>query len=172
VLDRVTARSANLPGHQMPTSWLGRSAGRLLSAGAVLALTAVASVYAEKPAWYLSRGLALAGYDAVSYFSDSRAVKGDERFEMEWNRARWRFTSAEHLERFKADPARYAPQFGGYCAWAVSRGYTASGDPAAWSVVDGRLYLNYSMSVRSMWEKDKAGNIAKGNANWPAVLDK
>jgi hypothetical protein len=165
VLDR-------LPEHRRPTPWLARSAARLLSAAAILALTAVASVYAQKPGWYLTRGLALGGYDAVSYFTDSRAVKGDERFEMEWNSARWRFTSAEHLERFKPNPARYAPQFGGYCAWAVSRGYTASGDPAAWSVVDGRLYLNYSMSVRSMWEKDKAGNIAKGNANWPAVLDK
>jgi YHS domain-containing protein len=151
---------------------LDRFAGRLLSVAAVLALATVAHVHAEKPAWYLSGGLALGGYDAVSYFIDSRAVKGEERFEVEWNGARWRFASAEHLERFKAEPARYAPQFGGYCAWAVSRGYTASGDPTAWSVVDGRLYLNYSASVRSMWEKDKPGNIAKGNANWPGVLEK
>ena len=171
MLDRDAARSVNQPAYQRPVCWLDRSA-RVLSAAALLALMAVASVYAEKPARYLSRGLALDGYDAVSYFTDSRAVKGDRRFEVEWNGARWRFTSAEHRERFKADPARYAPQFGGYCSWAVSRGYTASGDPTAWSIVDGRLYVNYSMSVRSMWEKDRAGNIAKGNANWPAVLDK
>jgi YHS domain-containing protein len=151
---------------------LDRFAGKLLSVAAVLTLAAVAHVHAEKPAWYLSSGLALGGYDAVSYFIDSRAVKGEERFEVEWNGARWRFASTEHLERFKADPARYAPQFGGYCAWAVSRGYTASGDPTAWSVVDGRLYVNYSASVRSTWEKDKPGNIAKGNANWPGVLEK
>jgi hypothetical protein len=127
---------------------------------------------AAKPEWYLSRGLALSGYDAVAYFTQSKAVKGEARFEIGWNGGRWRFASVENRDRFEAAPARYAPRFGGYCAWAVRNGYTASGDPNAWSVVDGRLYLNYSPSVRRTWEQDKPGNIARGNANWPGVLEK
>ena len=139
--------------------------------GVVIVLSG-AYARAAKPPWYLSRGLALSGYDAVAYFTESRAVKGDARFEIAWNGARWRFASAENRDRFGAEPARYAPRFGGYCAWAVRNGYTASGDPNAWSVVDGRLYLNYSLSVRRTWEEDKAGNIARGNANWAGVLEK
>jgi YHS domain-containing protein len=142
----------------------------LVVAGAVTVLAA-AHPLAAKPEWHLSRGLALGGYDAVAYFTESRAVTGDARFELPWKGARWRFASAEHRDQFRAKPEQYVPQFGGYCAWAVSRGYTASGDPHAWSVVDGRLYLNYSVSVRSQWEKDRAANIAKGTANWPAVLE-
>src|SRR5687767_3989555 len=82
---------------------------------------------AARPEWYLSRGLALSGYDAVAYFTESRAVKGDARFEVVWNGARWRFASVENRDRFRAEPVRYAPRFGGYCAWAVRNGYTASG---------------------------------------------
>jgi hypothetical protein len=138
----------------------------------VVALGSAAQARAAKPEWYLARGLALSGYDAVAYFSESRAVKGDARFEVVWNGARWRFASVENRDRFRAEPLRYAPRFGGYCAWAVRNGYTASGDPNAWSVVDGRLYLNYSPAVRRTWEEDRAGNIARGEANWPGVLAK
>lgn len=127
---------------------------------------------AEEPAWYLKRGLAASGYDPVAYFTESRAVKGDPALEIEWNGARWRFASAANRDRFQKEPAKYAPQFGGYCAWAVSQGYTASTDPQAWSVVDGKLYLNYSQGVRRDWEKDARGNIAKGEHQWPAVLKK
>jgi YHS domain-containing protein len=128
---------------------------------------------ADQPAWYLSsQTLALSGYDAVAYFTESKAVPGKAEFEHAWNGARWRFASAANRDRFAAAPETYAPQFGGYCAWAVSRGYTASGDPNAWSVVGGKLYLNYSMKVRAQWEQDVPGNIAKGVANWPSVLSK
>jgi YHS domain-containing protein len=128
---------------------------------------------ADQPAWYLSsQTLALSGYDAVAYFTESKAVPGKAEFEHAWNGARWRFASAANRDRFAAAPESYAPQFGGYCAWAVSRGYTASGDPNAWSVVGGKLYLNYSMKVRAQWEQDVPGNIAKGVANWPSVLSK
>jgi YHS domain-containing protein len=130
-------------------------------------------VLADQPAWYFSsQTLALSGYDAVAYFTESKAVPGKAEFEHAWNGARWRFASAANRDRFAAAPQTYAPQFGGYCAWAVSRGYTASGDPNAWSVVAGKLYLNYSMKVRAQWEQDVPGNIAKGVANWPSVLSK
>ena len=80
--------------------------------------------------------------------------------------------SADHRDQFSKDPQRYAPQFGGYCAYAVSQGHTANGDPNVWRVVDGRLYLNYSTSVQKLWEQDVPRNITKGQQNWPSVLTK
>jgi YHS domain-containing protein len=117
-------------------------------------------------------GLAVDGYDVVSYLTDGAPAAGNASFEATWNGARWRFSSAAHRDMFLKDPGRYAPQFGGYCAWAVSRGYTADADPLAWSVVDGRLYLNYSKRVQEKWSADIPGNIAKARANWPSVLEK
>jgi YHS domain-containing protein len=116
--------------------------------------------------------LAVGGYDAVAYFKANRPVQGKAEFSTEYKGATWRFSSAENLTAFKADPAAYAPQYGGYCAWAVSQNYTASGDPNVWKIVGGKLYLNYDRSVQTTWEKDIPGNIAKADKNWPAVLDK
>lgn len=143
----------------------------LLAIAALVALAAPARA-GQPPVNVTRAGLGAGGYDVVAYMTEGRAVEGQPAFETSWNGARWRFASAEHRDLFLRDPAKYAPQFGGYCAWAVSRGYTADGDPEAWSVVDGKLYLNYSKRVRDMWSRDIPGNIAKGRANWPKVLDK
>jgi YHS domain-containing protein len=116
--------------------------------------------------------LAVSGYDPVAYFEAGEPVEGRSDYGHDWQGATWRFASQDHLDQFAADPARYAPQFGGYCAWAVSQGYTASADPQAWRIVDGKLYLNYNLDVQKTWEQDVPGNIAKGEANWPAVLEK
>lgn len=116
--------------------------------------------------------LAVSGYDPVAYFTDGKPVEGSSAFEYEWKGAAWRFASAENLAAFEADPEIYAPQYGGYCAWAVSQGYTASADPDVWRIVDGKLYLNYSRAVQQKWERDIPGNISKADANWPKVLDK
>jgi hypothetical protein len=116
--------------------------------------------------------LAVKGYDVVAYATESKPAVGRAEFEYRWNGAIWRFTSASNRDAFSRDPEIYAPQFGGYCAWAVSRGYTADIDPEAWRIVDGKLYLNYSKRVQRMWEQDVRGNIVKGQANWPAVLSK
>ncbi|HWA63959.1 MAG TPA: YHS domain-containing (seleno)protein [Caulobacteraceae bacterium] len=113
--------------------------------------------------------VALGGYDAVSYF-DGKPVKGAPAFRTEWKGAEFRFASAEHLTKFRANPAAYAPQYGGYCAWAVAEGHLASGDPLAWRVVNGRLYLNYNAAVQRQWAKDVPANIARGDRNWPRVL--
>ena len=86
--------------------------------------------------------------------------------------ATWRFTSEANRDAFRAKPTRYAPQYGGYCAWAVSQGYTAKGDPNAWKIVGGKLYLNYDKRVQSTWEKAAEANIVKADANWPKVLAK
>ncbi len=115
--------------------------------------------------------LAVSGYDPVAYFVEGRPVEGRKAFESEWNGATWRFASADNLAAFEADPEKFAPQYGGYCAWAVSQGYTASTDPEAWRIVEGKLYLNYSKSVQSTWIQDIPGNIAKADKNWPEVLE-
>ncbi len=116
--------------------------------------------------------VAVGGYDTVSYFTQGRPVKGDARFKMQWKGAEFRFSTAANLAAFRAAPARYAPQYGGYCAWAVAHNYTASGDPLAWRIVDGKLYLNYNAEVQRQWQKDIPRYIASGNRNWPAVLKK
>ena len=89
--------------------------------------------------------LAVSGYDPVAYFTDGKPVEGSSDYSFAWNGAVWRFASQANLDEFKADPAQVRAQFGGYCAWAVSQGYTASADPEAWRIVDGKLYLNYDL---------------------------
>jgi YHS domain-containing protein len=114
-------------------------------------------------------GVALKGYDAVAYFKEGEPVKGSKEFQHDWMGAKWYFVSAANRDLFAKEPEKYAPQFGGYCAWAVSRGYTADIDPQAWKVVEGRLYLNYNKDVQRMWEQDVSGNIKKGHENWPRL---
>ncbi|MEQ8747399.1 YHS domain-containing (seleno)protein [Pyruvatibacter sp.] len=114
--------------------------------------------------------LAVSGYDPVAYFTDGKPVEGSAAFETTHEGATWRFASKANLDAFVANPEAYAPQYGGYCAWAVSQGYTASADPENWSVVDGKLYLNFDDSVQATWETDIPGFIKKADANWPAVL--
>jgi len=115
--------------------------------------------------------LGLSGYDPVAYFVQEAPVKGLASFELTHEGVDYRFSSERNRSLFQQDPMRYLPQYGGYCAYAVASGYTAKGDPLAWSVIDNKLYLNYSPSVRSRWLKDVTGNIARADANWPAVLD-
>lgn len=125
----------------------------------------------KSPVYKNRQGVAIDGTDAVAYFTEGRPVAGSPQFTVDWNGATWRFASAANRDAFSANPGRYAPQFGGYCAWAVSQGYTASTNPAAWDIVDGRLYLNYSRGVQRRWARDRAGNIAAGRRNWPSVLN-
>jgi YHS domain-containing protein len=114
-------------------------------------------------------GTAIEGYDPVAYFNDDQPVEGDSDYLYEWMGATWYFASAENRDLFVADPEKYAPQYGGYCAWAVSQGYTAKIDPQAWTIVDDKLYLNYSKDVRTQWSQDVRGNISKADDNWPAI---
>ncbi len=118
----------------------------------------------------LVEGVAAGGYDAVSYFSGA-PTEGSAEYKTEWKGVEWRFASAANRDTFIATPEKYAPQYGGYCAYAVSKGSTAKGDPTAWTVNDGKLYLNYSTAVRDTWKMDILGNVAAANANWPKVLE-
>ena len=143
---------------------------RLLLTGA-LSVVAAPALAKDPIHTSLFSNKALSGYDAVAYFNESKPVAGRGDFTAEYNGAEWRFASAANRDTFLEDPARYAPQYGGYCAWAVSQGYTASTDPEAWKIVDGKLYLNYSKDVQATWERDIPGNIERGDANWPGVLN-
>jgi hypothetical protein len=138
--------------------------------GAWLAGGAAAQGPPAAPVNVNAEGLALHGHDAVAYFTQGKAVRGVAQFEHVWNGARWRFASAANRDLFAMSPEQYAPQFGGYCAWAVSRNYTADTDPEAFAVVEGKLYVNYSSFVQARWRLDRAGNIQKGQANWPGLL--
>lgn len=117
-----------------------------------------------------STGLALRGYDAVAYFSEGAAVEGRAEFQHEWNGARWLFKSAENRDAFARTPETFAPRYGGYCSYAVAHGYTADADPRAWKIVGGRLYLNYSVEVRKLWEQDIPGFLQQSEQNWPQFL--
>jgi YHS domain-containing protein len=154
---------------------------RLSRAAAVLALPLLAALLwaaaptpasaAQDPIYTGTfSSLAVSGYDPVAYFKAGKPVKGKAAHTHRWQGADWRFANADNLAAFRADPEAYAPQYGGYCAWAVSQGYTASTDPAAWRIVDGKLYLNYSQSVQATWEQDVPGHIASADQNWPGVL--
>ena len=141
---------------------------------AALVLSAPLAAQAKSPEIYtgLLSSTAVGGHDPVAYFTDGKPVAGKSEFTHQWKGVTWRFASAQNRDAFKADPARYAPQYGGYCAWAVSQGYTAKGDPNHWKIVDGKLFLNYDASVQKNWEKDIPGHITNANRNWPKVLDK
>jgi YHS domain-containing protein len=121
---------------------------------------------------FQERGLAIRGYDPVAYFNDKKPMKGKKEFEYSYMGAKWRFASAENEQQFSKDPAKYAPQYGGYCAYGMSHGYAASIDPKAWSLVEGKLYLNYNLDVRKEWDKDIPGHIVKANSNWPRIPKK
>jgi YHS domain-containing protein len=118
----------------------------------------------------LVAGKGAAGYDVVAYFTMGKPVKGSPDFATEWKGATWQFSSAENLEKFKANPAAFAPQYGGYCAYGVAKGSLVKGEPEQWKIVDGKLYLNYSAGVQKTWAKDVAGNIGKADGNWPDLL--
>jgi len=105
----------------------------------------------------------------VAYHLQAQPAKGTPQFSYQWRGATWLFATAENRDRFQAEPERYAPHYGGYCAYAVSKGRTASIGPEAWRVVDGKPYLNYSRGVQKKWEKDVLGNIITADKNWPAL---
>jgi len=136
--------------------------------GAVLFAT---PAIAAQPQVFSTNGVAIQGYDPVAYFDLNGPVVGDAGHSSNWNGTKWLFTSAQNKARFDADPSAFAPQFGGYCAYAVSKGATAPTDPTAWSVVDDKLYLNYSQGVRKIWRQDIPGNISKAQVHWPEVLN-
>lgn len=112
---------------------------------------------------------AIGGYDPVAYFQESKPVKGKKEFSYRWNDATWLFSNAQNLKLFKANPQKFAPQYGGYCAYGTAEGHKAPTEPNAWSVVNGKLYLNYNLEVQNLWKKNQIDLIQKADKNWPEV---
>ncbi len=130
------------------------------------------TVNAQKAEVFSTPAGAIKGYDPVAYFTVGKPVKGDPKISFHWNDVDWYFSSQENLNAFKSSPKKYAPQFGGYCAYGVSDNHKAPTDPNAWTIVDGKLYLNYNIDVRELWSKDKPMLIKKANDLWPTIKNK
>ena len=113
--------------------------------------------------------IALKGYDPVAYFTSSTPTPGVAEYNYVHDGVRYFFANARHRDLFKANPDKYAPQFGGFCSYGTAQGYKVSTQPDAFSVVDGKLYLNYNREVVKIWKQDVPGNISKAEENWPEV---
>jgi YHS domain-containing protein len=116
--------------------------------------------------------LAIKGFDSVAYFKQNAAIEGRDEFSLQWNGATWLFSSEENKALFSASPEQYAPQFGGYCAYAVAQNKTAGIDPTQFTVLDGKLYLNYNKKIQQTWLNDRDIYIVEAEKNWPALLNK
>jgi YHS domain-containing protein len=124
------------------------------------------------PALFLNdRGVALEGTDPVAYFTEHKKVAGLEQYSATWQNAKYWFSSEKNRALFQATPANYVAQYGGFCAYAVSIGRKAPGDPAQWKVVGGKLYLNYNANIKKIWETDEANAIKKADAKWDEIKD-
>jgi YHS domain-containing protein len=130
------------------------------------------ALHAQKAEVFSKDGVAINGYDAVAYFTKSQPVKGDKKFLLVWNNATWYFASQEDLNLFQASPEKYAPQYGGYCAYGLSENHKAPTKPEAWSIVNGKLYLNYNLDIKQDWQKNTGERIKKADAYWPAIKNK
>lgn len=144
---------------------------RLFLAAGLAAALASPALAGERQV-FATNGIAIHGYDPVAYFTEGRPVQGDPQYSVKWKGAVWQFSSAANMQAFEMDPRRFAPRYGGYCAYAMSLGAIATTVPEAWTIHEGRLYLNFSTAVRTHWSEDIPGNIAKADANWPAILKK
>ena len=128
--------------------------------------------YAQNAEIFSNKKGAINGYDVVAYFKESKPMKGDTQFNYQWKDANWYFSSKENLETFKANPEKHIPQYGGYCAYGTSDGHKAPTEPDAWTIVDGKLYLNYNKDVKVMWNKNQSELIKKADKNWLELKSK
>ena len=118
----------------------------------------------------LHAGLGAKGYDVVAYFAHGQPTPGSDRHTAEFGGVTWQFASKENRDLFAADPARYAPQYGGFCSWGVSQGKLFDVDPVSgWKVIDGKLYLNFNADINGTFARDAHTLIAKAERNWPAL---
>jgi len=136
------------------------------------ALITFSVVKAQKASVYSSNGKAINGYDPVAYFTEGKPVKGNEKLNYQWNGATWYFSNKQNFDAFKAMPEKYAPQYGGYCAYGTYEGHKAPTDPAAWTVENNKLYLNYNKKVQGLWNKDRNKYIEVADKNWVEIKDK
>lgn len=132
-----------------------------------IAGSAAAGTDSPVPAVNADQGIGLKGYDPVAYFINGAPIKGSEQYSLAWKGVTYRFASTGNLEKFKADPEKYLPQYGGYCAYAMSLDRIADIDPSRWAIVNGKLYLNNGFVAEKLWSLNKNGNIVSADRNWP-----
>jgi YHS domain-containing protein len=132
----------------------------------------IPTVNAQKSAVYAPDGIALNGYDAVAFFTQAKPVKGSADYSFKWNGANWLFSSKADLESFKRSPEKYAPQYGGYCAYGTAQGHKAPTQADTWTIVDDKLYFNYNLKVKELWGKSRSAFIDSANKNWVLLKDK
>lgn len=113
--------------------------------------------------------VAVNGYDVVAYFTEGEPMQGSAEHSMQWRGAEWHFASADHLEKFRENPERYAPAYGGYCAYGAAKGKALASSPHFWNIKDGRLFLNLNEKVHGLWNQDPEKHIQEGDRNWPNV---
>jgi YHS domain-containing protein len=135
----------------------------------LLALLFSTVTYAQEVKYFNNKGTAINGYDPVAYFLQNKAVPGNDSYSTEWSGSKWKFISQANLDSFKIAPERYAPQYGGYCAYGCSENHKSPTDPNAFTIVGGKLYLNYSLKVKEFWLKDTSGKIKAADGYWPAL---
>ena len=116
--------------------------------------------------------IAIKGYDTVAYFKNGKALQGNESFTFQWHDMTWYFLNKENRDLFAKSPEKYAPQYDGYCAWAMTEARKAQTDPKVWKILNGKLYLNCSRSAYEKWSRDIPGNIKKADMNWLKFIDK
>lgn len=133
-----------------------------------LLLVTIISI-AQKPEIFSPSGIAIGGYDVVSFFTDTKPVKGIEAYSTVWKESTWLFSSQQHLDSFKRSPEKYEPAYGGYCAYGTSRGYKAPAQADTWTILNDKLYFNYNLKVKEIWEKNRAAYIDSANSKWPVV---
>ena len=126
---------------------------------------------AQTTTWFNPDGVAIRGYDPVAYFAEGAAVEGSKQFSCSWKGTEWHFKNQSNLDTFRANPEKYAPQFGGYCAYGASENHKSPTEPNAFTIVNDKLYLNYNMKVKEMWMKDTKGRIATAEKNWNTLKD-
>jgi hypothetical protein len=142
-----------------------------LPASALLSLVFLALPGLAEDRIFLTEAGAIRGYDPVAYHTEGKPILGDPAIAYEWEAATWHFASAANRDAFAADPAKYAPAYGGYCAYGTASGYKVSTAPEAFAIEDGKLYLNYSTGVQKTWNKDRPGYIQKADSNWVTLQD-
>jgi YHS domain-containing protein len=138
----------------------------------MLLILATFQVQAQTSPVFTSNGAAIHGYDPVSFFKNGQPLKGDSAISVQWQGATWWFANLENKRSFEAKPEMYAPQYGGYCAYGASEGHKAPTQIDTWTIVDNKLYFNYSQKVKTFWNKDIPGHIKKADSNWPVIKNK
>ena len=136
-----------------------------------LSLSISVAAIAQTSEVYQKDGIAINGYDAVAFFTEKMPVKGDRQFKYSYKNVDWLFSSSDNKELFKTSPEKYAPQYGGYCAFGTADGHKAPTQVNTWTIADDKLYFNYNMKVKDMWIKNMQPNIEKADKNWPTIKD-